>query len=147
MRYNCLVRNSRYTPSEPGKAQCVLYYDGDCGFCTRGVGGLRALDRGKAVQWVPFQSLDEPPGGLTWDDLNLAAYLDCGGGPPKEGFYAFRQLTLKIPLLLPLAPLLWFPGVHIPGTTLYRWIARNRYRLSRCRFPGTGPRRGPPGSG
>ena len=121
-----------------------LYYDGDCGFCTRVVRWLRALDIARKVQWVPFQSLGEPPGGLSWHDLNSAAYLDCGGGQMKEGFYAFRQLTVKILPLFPLAPLFWFPGAHLLGRAAYRWISGNRYRLSRCGCPGPGPGK-PPG--
>src|SRR5918992_1697016 len=124
---------------EPGrKDKWVFYYDGDCGFCARGVRGLDRLDLRNSVTWTPYQFLESPPRGLTWDDLNAAAYLDTGEGHLHRGFYAFRKLTLKVPLLTPLAPLFWLPGAHLPGVALYRWIARNRRRLSACRIPGIG---------
>ena len=84
------------------------------------------------VQWVPFQSLEEPPRGLSWEDLNRAAYLDSGQGVLHEGFYGIRMLTLRLFPLLPLAPVFWFPGMNSLGTAVYRWIATNRYRISRC---------------
>jgi predicted DCC family thiol-disulfide oxidoreductase YuxK len=119
----------------------IFYYDGVCGFCVRAVRGLSCLDLRNLVTWTPYQSLESPPRGLTWDDLNTAAYLDTGEDHLYEGFYAFRMLTLKLLPLFPLAPLFWLPGAHWPGVALYRWIARNRRRLSACRIPGIGPGR------
>ena len=111
----------------------TLYYDGNCGFCTRVVQGLSRMDPLRQVQWIPFQSLEEPPQGLSWEDLDRAAYLDTGRGNLHEGFYSFRMLTLRLLPLVPLAPLFWFPGMNLLGVPLYRWIARNRYRTSACR--------------
>ncbi len=110
----------------------IFYYDGNCGFCTRVVQGLSRIDPFRQVQWIPFQSLEEPPQGLSWEDLDRAAYLDTGRGCLHEGFYSFRMLTLKLLPLVPLAPVFWFPGMNLLGTAVYRWIARNRYRISRC---------------
>ncbi len=116
----------------------VFYYDGGCGFCLRWVKWLRRMDRAGRVSWVAFQSLPEPPRGLAWDDLQRAAYLDThpdtAVGPLYEGFYAFRQLTRRVPLLFPLTPLFWLPGMEWLGTRVYRWVAANRYRPA-CRPP------------
>ncbi len=87
------------------------------------------------MTWTPFQSLEQPPPGLSWDDLDRAAYLDTGRGRLHRGYYAFRMLTLRLLPLLPLAPIFWFPGVVPAGVAAYGWIARNRYRISRCRIP------------
>ena len=134
-------------PDSEKKPVWFFYYDGDCGFCTRVVHWLSWLDFRKKVRWVAFQSLEEPPPGLTWDDLEAAAYLDCGQGRLEEGFYAFRKLTTRILPLLPLVPLFWFPGMHHIGVPAYRWIARNRYRISRCSLPTfkLNKKPGPPG--
>jgi predicted DCC family thiol-disulfide oxidoreductase YuxK len=125
----------------------VFYYDGDCGFCSRVVQVLGWLDLAKKVRWVPFQSLEEPPPGKAWDDLESAAYLDCGQDNLEEGFYAFRKLTIKILPLVPLFPILWFPGMHFLGVPAYRWVAKNRYRISRCGLPASKSNKtpGPPG--
>ncbi len=115
-------------------AQWVFYYDGECGFCRTIVRSLARLDWFRAIEWVPFQMLDTPPPGLSWSDLGNAAYLRNGGGRLWRGFYALRMLCLRIPLLLPLIPLAWFPGAHFLATPTYRWVAKNRYWASRCHW-------------
>ena len=96
------------------------------------------LDRAGKVSWVAFQSLDSPPRGIGWEDLERSAYLDSdpleGAADLHEGFFAFRQLTRRIPVLFPLAPVFWFPGMGWLGSRVYRWLAGNRYRFS-CRQP------------
>jgi predicted DCC family thiol-disulfide oxidoreductase YuxK len=118
-----------------------FYYDGNCTFCTRVVAVLSRTGWRGGVAWVPFQSLAAPPTGLTWSDLEQAAYLDTGEVRLHQGFFAFRKLSVRLPLLIPLAPLLWFPGMSLLGAPVYRWIARNRYRISHCRIPGLKPSR------
>ena len=127
----------------------VFYYDGDCGFCTRVVGWLARTDFFGKITWTPFQTLDNPPFDLTWADLDRAAYLDTGRGRLHRGFYAIRMLTLRLLPLLPLAPILWFPGTNLVGVPAYRWIAENRYRISGCRIPGleADRKQGPPSAG
>lgn len=116
----------------------VFYYDGECGFCIRWVRLLGRLDRAGRVTWVSFQSLDRPPRGIGWQDLERSAYLDsdplAGAADLHEGFFAFRQLTLRIPALFPLTPFFWLPGTGWLGSRVYRWVAGSRYRLS-CRQP------------
>ena len=122
------------------KASCVLYYDGDCGLCNWVVRSLSRLDRSRVVTWTPYQSLEQPPGGLTWSDLDSSAYLETESGRLHEGFYAFRALTIRLPLLLPLAPIMWMPGVGLAGVPVYRWVARHRRRFFPCRVPPPGAR-------
>jgi len=112
-----------------------FYYDGDCEFCARVVRALFRIDFLGRIRWIPYQTLEKPPDGLSWGDLDIAAYLDTGEHRLHQGFYAFRMLTLRLRPLLPLAPVLWFPGVNLVGAPVYRWVARNRHRLSRCRIP------------
>ncbi len=119
----------------------VFYYDGDCGFCRTAMRLLAAVDFFHRLTWTPFQELAAPPPGLSWADLDRAAYLETGpaatgrGGAGRryEGFYAFRMLTLRLAPLLPLAPLLWLPGVNRLGEAAYRRVARNRCRLGQRR--------------
>lgn len=117
----------------PPQRPLTFYFDGDCGFCGWIVGRLARIDFFRQVSWTPYQSLEEPPTGLTWADLDRSAYLETGRGRLYQGFYAFRMLSLRLVPLLPLAPILWVPGVNLAGVAVYRWVARNRYRLSRCR--------------
>ena len=130
-----------------GRKRWTLYYDGECGFCTLSVRALAFADFFYTVAWTAYQELAEPPEGLTWEDLDAAAYLEVGNrltgsseylGEERRlyrGFYAFRMLTLRLPPLMPLALLLWLPGINRLGERAYEWIAANRYRISRrCRL-------------
>ncbi len=134
------------------KGRWVFYYDGNCGFCRAAAGFLRPLDLFRRLTWMPFQTLDAPPPGLSWADLDRAVYLETGKQRQVgrntvrlyEGFYAFRLLTLRLPPLLPLAPFLWLPGANRLGVAVYRWVARNRYCIGQCAaksaWPPTGGR-------
>lgn len=125
----------------------VLFYDGNCGFCTLSVRALALADFFHFVTWTAYQELEEPPAGLAWEDLDAAAYLETGSGFSEpgqgriedsrlyRGFYAFRMLTLRLPPLMPLALLLWLPGVNRMGEWAYKRVAANRHRISRrCRL-------------
>ena len=110
----------------------ILYYDGRCGMCGRLVRLLSYLDFFGRVDWVPYQSLVILPDGMTWSDFEGAAQLDLGQGRFVEGFYAFRNLTLKLLPLHPLAPICWLPGFDRVAGPLYRWLASNRCRTDSC---------------
>jgi hypothetical protein len=49
-----------------------------------------------------------------------------------HGFGALRWLAWRLPILWPVAPLLYLPGVPALGQHLYLWVARNRFRLVPC---------------
>ncbi|PKB79796.1 MAG: hypothetical protein BZY88_11470 [SAR202 cluster bacterium Io17-Chloro-G9] len=116
----------------------IFYYDGNCRFCCSVVVWMSRLDITHRVTWTAFQLLEEPPAGLTWDDLDRSAYLaDRAETRRYEGFYAFRRLTIVLPLLTPFAAIAWLPGMSSVGVAAYRWVARNRYRISQCRIPRT----------
>ena len=128
------------------RAPRVFYYDGDCGFCTSAVSILSRLDLLRRIAWTPYQSLTRPPKGLSLHDLKGSAYLETGRGGYHEGFYAFRGLAMHLLPLWLLTPVMWLPGVAELGTSIYRWLARNRYRISRCGLPrrrSDHPRAGP----
>ena len=68
----------------------------------------------------------------------------CATGDNHEGFFAFRRLHTSMPVLLPLGVLMWLPGVHLIGVPVYRLIADNRHRFSRCRIRAGSAQRRPP---
>lgn len=125
-RYNAAVVNETKNKSQ------VLIYDANCRLCDTLARWLSRADILNQINWTSYQSLDAPPPGLTWDDLKRSAYLVCGKNQRYEGFYAFRMLTIRLPLFAPLALIFWFPGVGVIGVLAYRWVARNRYRFFGC---------------
>lgn len=62
-----------------------------------------------------------------------------GSSRTYTGFEGFRRIAWVLPLVWPILPLLYLPGVSMVGNRAYRWIARNRHRLGcdsdRCELP------------
>jgi predicted DCC family thiol-disulfide oxidoreductase YuxK len=114
------------SPMSLGRDRWQLYYDGDCVLCRSIVVGLKALDWSGRCSWIAYQTLIEPPAGLSWEDLKTAVVLETSPGEYRQGFYAFRKLCGVLPLLLPLVPLLHMPLITRVGVWGYRWIAEHR---------------------
>ena len=114
----------------------TFYYDGDCGMCAATVRCLRRFDWRNRIEWKAMQDIASPPLGITREDLDRSAYIVCAPGQNYEGFFAFRKMLMVMPLLFPLGALMWVPGVHLIGVPIYRLVADNRHRISRCGVPG-----------
>lgn len=87
---------------------------------------MRRADLLDRVEWMPAQALEILPEGLTRRDLDAAMYLQDEEGGLHGGFFAVRRLSLLLPPLLPISPLLWLPGARFLGVKVYAFIARNR---------------------
>ena len=111
----------------------TFIYDADCGMCASTVRLLRRLDWRDRISWVSAQSLDTPPPGLSWEDLERSGYLKTPAGELHEGFFAIRGLLLRLPMAAPIGALMLIPGIDRIGVPAYRCVAHNRYRLSGCK--------------
>jgi len=70
---------------------------------------------------------------LAHEDLMREMYIIDRHGRGHAGAEAVRYLSLRLPLLWPLALPLHVPGSQPVWKWLYRLVARNRYRLAgRC---------------
>jgi predicted DCC family thiol-disulfide oxidoreductase YuxK len=109
----------------------VLIYDGQCRFCQRQAARLHRLCGSR----LAFLSLHDEEvrrryPDLTHDMLMEQMYLVDRWGRRHGGAAVIRHLSLRVPVLWPLCPLLHIPGVMAVGQWIYRIIARNRYRLA-----------------
>ena len=109
-----------------------IIYDGHCKFCRSTIVKLRVMDlfgtlRGVDYQTHPDVSRLHPH--LTREIAHSQIHLVEPGGRLSAGFSVFRRLCLKLPMLYPLIPLVYFPGSGVVGPVLYRWVANNRYLL------------------
>ena len=93
----------------------MLICDSNCRIWVILARWLSRADVLNQVNWTPYQSLDAPPPKLTWDDLKRSAYSVGSKNQLYEGFYAFRMLTVRLPLLAPLALICRFPDVTVIG--------------------------------
>ena len=118
------------SPIERPDADIVLY-DGHCRFCTKGVSKLLWWDsEGK----LAYLSLHDPEVKRRWPDISHdrlmkeMCIVDTKGNR-YWGPEAVRYLTRRLRRLWWAAPFAYFPGSMLIWRPLYRFIARNRYRL------------------
>ena len=119
------------SPGERSNADVVIY-DGDCRICTAQVSKLSWWD---CQQKLAYISLHDPEVAQRWPDLSPDRLMKemCivdADGHRHWGPAAVRYLTFRLRRLWWAIPLLYFPGSMLLWRPLYRWIARNRYRLS-----------------
>lgn len=110
----------------------LVIFDGHCTFC---IGQVRNLEKWDLNNRLAFASLHEPyvkenVHGLSHDDLMKQMYLIDKSGRQLPGAAAIRAMTLRLPRLYVLAPIM-----HIPFTLpIWQWgyqlVAKRRYKIS-----------------
>ncbi|MGL5864681.1 MAG: thiol-disulfide oxidoreductase DCC family protein [Dermatophilaceae bacterium] len=117
-------------PPTPRPGLPLLVFDGDCGICTR----LADV----TIRWVPprggtvaaAQWVDLGHYGLTEEQCQHALqYVDATGQVHAAQDAVARLLRDSHPWWRPAGAALRLPGVNQLAGLVYRWVARNRYRL------------------
>ncbi|MGB0970769.1 MAG: thiol-disulfide oxidoreductase DCC family protein [Mycobacterium sp.] len=114
----------------------TLFFDGNCGMCTRARNLVLRLDRRGRIATEPFQRPGSPEKlGVSADRMVESAWsLDSSGqvygGAESVNAALSAALAIKLPLLI----YRMVPGMRRLQEGIYRWVAANRYR-----FPGTTP--------
>ena len=115
-------------------ARARVLYDGQCAFCRKSVELLRRLDWLHQLSYLDARDRAGLPAGAPLGAARLLEEMHVLT-PDRQvyhGFGALRWLAWRLPLLWPVAPLLYLPGVPALGQRLYLWVARNRFRLVPC---------------
>ncbi len=119
------------TITQPDLRDTVLY-DGHCRFCTASIDTLRRLDGRGRLRYLslhdPSVANDFPD--LSSDQMMKEMWIGTRDGRRYPGADAIKYLSRKLPILYPLAPIMHFPGMMPICRIVYRWIARNRYRIA-----------------
>lgn len=109
----------------------TVIFDGDCGFCQKQVRRGRALDWLKKIDWrmrLEPGILEKFP-QLSREETQKQMVSVRPDGKTYGGFYAVRDIMLRLPLTFLPALLMYVPGVSWVGVSVYRWIAENRHRF------------------
>jgi len=123
----------------------ILFYDGDCGLCSRSVRFLMRRDRFEQLRFAPLQGetareMLEPK---LRESLSTVIYLKPGCAPQLRSDAVLHALIDTRSNWRFLArPALVFPRAL--RDAFYNWVARNRHRLfpkNDCPLPTTGERR------
>lgn len=109
----------------------TLVYDGMCRMCTRLSNVLTKWDRQRRIEVVPSQATGVMA-RFPW--IPTRAYAEAiqlvgPGGETWQGAAAIEQLLNVLPRGGWIAWIFRIPFVRTLADRVYRWVARNRYRL------------------
>jgi predicted DCC family thiol-disulfide oxidoreductase YuxK len=113
--------------------QDLVLYDGECPLCVFQMRLLTWLDWFNALALIPLTDprAQEIAPHLSREQLLEAMHCVAKDGRIYRGARCIRHVGMRLPLLIPLALLLWVPGVIWIAEKVYNLIARNRKFLSR----------------
>lgn len=124
------------TISDPAPGHGLVIFDGDCAFCQKSVGLLHRLDWFNRLAYHNAREYESlPPAEVQLDPDRLLEemhVLTPDRTQAPSGFRAVRWIVWRLPILWPIAPFLYCPGVPWLGQKLYLRIARNRFGLVPC---------------
>ncbi|MEM6980128.1 MAG: DUF393 domain-containing protein [Planctomycetota bacterium] len=111
----------------------VVLFDGLCRFCQASVRSLNRLDIGSGR--LSYLSMQDPRVAQRYPDLTEAQLMQEmvivePSGRRHGGSNAVRFLSRHLPSLWIAMPILHFPGTAGLWRWLYRFVARNRYRIA-----------------
>lgn len=110
----------------------VVFFDGHCQFCTDSVNRLRRFRRRAEVAYV---DVHDPAALSAYPQVDPAAALGqmhvlTPSGKVAGGFDAIVALLPALRGLWLAGPMLRLPPIRAVGRATYRFVARNRYRIS-----------------
>ena len=111
----------------------IVLYDSDCSLCTFQMKLLTWLDWCNALSLLPISdpSAAEMVPQLTREELLEAIHCVSRQGHLYRAARCLRFVGMRLPLLIPLALILWIPGVIGLAEKAYARLSRNRHLLSR----------------
>ncbi|MDG1889775.1 MAG: DCC1-like thiol-disulfide oxidoreductase family protein [Verrucomicrobiota bacterium] len=111
----------------------VIIYDGDCPLCTFQMKLLTWMDWLNITTLVPLSDprVQSMAPQLKREELMAAIHCLDKNGRIHRGARCIRFVSLRMPLLLPLALFLWLPGVIWVAEKMYQWVSANRQFLSK----------------
>jgi predicted DCC family thiol-disulfide oxidoreductase YuxK len=119
-------------PATTTQPHLVLYDDG-CPLCTFQMRVITWLDWFNVVRLLPLSHprAAEVASGLTRESLLEAIHCVARDGRIHRGARCIRFVGMRLPLAVPVALVLWIPGVIWVAERVYLWVSRNRHLLSR----------------
>jgi len=106
----------------------TIVYDNTCKFCTSAKLDIEKIDRKKKLKWTGISNFNYKKYKLKKQDLLKEMYL-IDNKRIYKGYYAWKQISKKIPLLFPFYIISLIPGVDFLGNKIYKLVAKHRYDL------------------
>ncbi|MDG5485147.1 thiol-disulfide oxidoreductase DCC family protein [Mycolicibacterium gadium] len=113
----------------------TLFFDGNCGMCTRSRNFLLKLNRTGDLHTEPLQTpgTAERLGVADSNLMDSVRWLDAEGNVYSGAEAANAAVSVALGTRIPLM-IYRIPGIRSLEDAVYRWVAEHRYR-----FPGTTP--------
>lgn len=113
-------------------AELTVFYDADCGFCTRSALILQRLDWRHRLDLVPLaQAAEVAPDAPPETELIELMHARDAEGDWFKGGRAWLRISDEVPLLRPLGLVARLPLIRDLVEPVYVVIAGNRHRISR----------------
>jgi len=106
----------------------IIAYDNKCQFCISAKKDIDMIDKGKKLEWVGIDKFKYKKYKIKKKDLLEEMYL-IDNKQIYKGYYAWKQIAKKIPLMYPIHLITLIPGVDFIGDKVYRFISKYRYHL------------------
>lgn len=110
-------------------------YDGLCVLCRQSRKIIDALDWLHRIEFLDIHNWSEVERRYPTLDFETAMgqmHAVTSDGRLIGGFEGVRRLLRDLPLGFPIWLILHIPGMNWLGNKVYRFIARNRYRINRA---------------
>jgi len=110
----------------------TVIYDGYCPLCIRTMTQLDVLDGATHLRYVDLERewarATELAPNLSRDEMREEMTVVTPQQRVLRGFFAFREISKRVPALWLLAPFMFVPGAEWAGTRVYARVAANRAR-------------------
>jgi predicted DCC family thiol-disulfide oxidoreductase YuxK len=110
----------------------TVIFDGECQFCSSSIEILRKLNFRDRLRFVSLHdaSIANDFPDLTFEQMMKEMWVASDDGRRFGGADALRYLSRRLPSLYPLAPFFHLPGTMPFWRFLYKFVAKNRYRIA-----------------
>ena len=122
-------------PRPPSTSTYSVFYDDQCEVCQAGVSWLKALDQQKKTVSLPInaEALSNSGAGLKMDECLRELHVITPEGEVYRGWDAVTCLARLFPATRFIGVLGQLFPFRSAGQLAYRFVATNRYSLSKCR--------------
>ncbi len=111
----------------------TVLYDDECPLCTFQMKLLTWLDWFGSLSLIPVSSerAQALAPTISREDLLEAIHCIAKNGRIYRGARALRFVGMRLPLMVPVALILWIPGVILIAEKFYQFVSRHRLVFSR----------------
>ncbi|WP_053218826.1 thiol-disulfide oxidoreductase DCC family protein [Virgibacillus senegalensis] len=109
----------------------IVLYDGDCYLCRQTKQVIGLLDWFGAFRWLSLQEYErrQTVTSKQRQAIRGEIHIVQPDGKINKGYQAVRFMLIRCLVTAPLGVLMYLPKSEVLGDPLYRWVAKNRYRI------------------